>query len=107
MRKRTSGISQGDFFEEDALISYHRLVRKTIQDYVQSLIRHQRSSRHRHLHRQLPRQRSSRLRHRHPSRHLCPSRHSSLLISSLFLRVLCLSLSISSLCLTISSPRLR
>lgn len=42
MRKRTSGISQGDFFEEDALISYHRLVRKTIQDYVQSLIRHQR-----------------------------------------------------------------
>ena len=42
MRKRTPNISNGDFFEEDPLVSYPRLVRKTIQDYVDSLIRHQR-----------------------------------------------------------------
>ena len=42
MRKRTKNISNGDFFEEDPLVSYPRLVRKTIQDYVDGLIKHQR-----------------------------------------------------------------
>lgn len=39
MRKRTENNSNGEFFTSEALIAYHRLVKKTIQDYTDELAR--------------------------------------------------------------------
>lgn len=40
MRRRKEGLSTGDFFEEDALVSYYRIVKRTIQDYSNAIMRH-------------------------------------------------------------------
>lgn len=39
MRRRTESNSTGNFFTEEALISYYRLVKKTIQEYTDELAR--------------------------------------------------------------------
>lgn len=39
MRKRTKENSQGGFFTDDALITYYKLAKKTIQEYTDELIR--------------------------------------------------------------------
>lgn len=39
MRKRTQENSQGNFFTDEALVSYFRLVKKTIQEYTEELAR--------------------------------------------------------------------
>lgn len=39
MRKRTQNNSNGDFFTDEALVSYFRLVKKTIQEYTEELAR--------------------------------------------------------------------
>lgn len=42
MRKRTDNISNGDFFATHPIVSYYNEVKKTINDYVMELIRHNR-----------------------------------------------------------------
>lgn len=42
MRKRTETNSQGMFFDEDALIAEYRTVKKTIQEYVFEIMKHNR-----------------------------------------------------------------
>lgn len=37
MRKRTENNSSGNFFTDEALISYYNIVKKTIQEYTQEL----------------------------------------------------------------------
>lgn len=39
MRKRTEKNSNGEFFTTEALVSYHKLVKKTIQEYTEELAR--------------------------------------------------------------------
>lgn len=39
MRKRTAENSSGNFFTDDALISYYKLAKKTIQEYTDELMR--------------------------------------------------------------------
>lgn len=39
MRKRTENNSHGNFFTDDALIAYYNIVKKTIQDYTEELMR--------------------------------------------------------------------
>lgn len=39
MRKRTESNSHGNFFSDDALIAYYNIVKKTIQDYTDELMR--------------------------------------------------------------------
>ncbi len=39
MRKRTENNSNGEFFKDEALISYYNIVKKTIQEYVNELAR--------------------------------------------------------------------
>ena len=42
MRKRTKTNSHGQFFSDDALISEYRTIKKTIQDYVFEIMKHNR-----------------------------------------------------------------
>lgn len=42
MRKRTKTNSTGDFFTNDSLIAYYNIAKKTIQQYVEEIIRHDR-----------------------------------------------------------------